>query len=160
MKEATLEWMLERAQLHVITPEETEEQRQSWARGEMALAKAESSMTTTLKPIGGSMGHDAEEAMAGRTLAQEFSAKFTNNPELQFQDIGDEDWREYLYPGGNTLTIKDPVALAVSVSSSAPKVGSQQSHRVVDHAGVCHYVSPGWLAVSWKVLSGRKPCSF
>ena len=50
--------------------------------------------------------------------------------------------RHYYFPDGEIYTIVGPRYLSVSKSGG---------HRVVDDAGVGHYVRPGWLAVSWTV---------
>ena len=90
----------------------------------------------------------------------EFSAKFTDNPGLKFQDISDEIFRSYVFPDGQVVNVESPVAVAISVSSVRPRHGSCHSHRVVDESGSVHYIPAGWLKLSWKNKTGTKPCKF
>ena len=56
---------------------------------------------------------------------------------LKFQDISGEISRTYIFPGGNNITIKDPVALYVSKSGG---------HRIITGEGESIYVAPGWIS--------------
>lgn len=91
--------------------------------------------------------------------AARFSKRFTDNPNLKFRDISDEAYRYYTYSGLATIVIRNPVALAVMASSMVHDIGSHDAHRIVDVNGVTHYISAGWLTVSWKNKSG-KACKF
>jgi len=67
-----------------------------------------------------------------------------------FKDISGETYREYIGPDGKPwYRIEAPQLLAVSKSGG---------HRVVDAAGVAHYVQPAeqW-AIRWRVVEGREP---
>lgn len=90
----------------------------------------------------------------------EFSAKFTDNPDLKFQDLSDELYRSYCFADGSIVTITNPVAVCVKQSSAAPKVGASQSHRVVDQRGMSHYIAPGWLQLSWCPRAGKKAVAY
>lgn len=76
-------------------------------------------------------------------------AKPTTN--LDFMDITTELYRIYEYPDGKTIKIKLPVQLNVSKSGG---------HRVLDNAGMSHYIPAGWRHLYWKVKPGMKPFSF
>ncbi len=68
-----------------------------------------------------------------------------NESGLAFTDISSEQWREYAYPDGGLLLIKGPIALNVSKSGG---------HRVLDGAGVSHYIPKGWRHLKWQVKDG------
>jgi len=70
---------------------------------------------------------------------------------LEFKDITTELYRIYEYPDGKQIKIKLPVQLNVSKSGG---------HRVLDSAGMSHYIPTGWRHLYWKVKPGMKPFSF
>lgn len=74
----------------------------------------------------------------------------TNNPDLVFQDISDEQYREYEFKD-KTIRITLPLQLNVSKSGG---------HRVLDFGGVSHYIPTGWLHLSWLVKEGRSEFAF
>ncbi len=84
-------------------------------------------------------------------------SQYTDNAELKFQDISDEVWRKYEYPDGTKVIIKHPAAVAVS--NKYRNFGGN-GHRLVDSAGLSHYIPAGWVHLSWQVISGRKPYQF
>jgi hypothetical protein len=65
---------------------------------------------------------------------------------MEFKDITDEKFRIYTFPGGDEVRIESPVSLSVSESGG---------HRVIDAAGVSHYVPPTWLHLRFEVKDGR-----
>lgn len=67
--------------------------------------------------------------------------EFRNESGLEFTDISSEEYREYVFPDGDVITIKRPLFLHVSKSSG---------HRIFDSEGVSHYVPPYWIHLSWK----------
>lgn len=62
-----------------------------------------------------------------------------NDSKLKFNDISTEEVRIYVFPDIE-VKIENPIALNVS------KVGG---HRIVDAAGVSHYVPKGWVHLKW-----------
>ena len=72
---------------------------------------------------------------------------FINESGLKFKDITAEKFREYTFPNGKKLKIKNPLQLHVSESGG---------HRLFDLDGVSWYVQPkeGWY-IRWKVKDGR-----
>lgn len=58
----------------------------------------------------------------------------------QWKDISTEDYRVYHFPNSETLKIVKPVKLNVSESGG---------HRILDSAGVSHYIPTGYLYISW-----------
>ena len=56
---------------------------------------------------------------------------------LKFQDISGEKVRTYYFPGGNIITIQNPIALYVSKSGG---------HRIITGEGASIYVQSGWLS--------------
>jgi hypothetical protein len=81
----------------------------------------------------------------------------TNNPNLEFRDISAELWRTYVYPDGSEVTIKHPVAVALT-HTSKPFGGG--SHRVVDRDGIGHYVPSGWNHLFWDNSAGDERISW
>jgi len=73
--------------------------------------------------------------------------EFINGSGLNFKDISAEDYREYQFPNGNKLLIKNPLCLHVSASGG---------HRLFDAQGIAWYVQPqeGW-SIHWKVEEGK-----
>jgi len=73
--------------------------------------------------------------------------QFLNGSGLEFTDISMEQEREYIFPNGRTLTIKEPLRLNVSDSGG---------HRVFSADGYCWYIQPkeGWV-IKWKVKVGK-----
>jgi hypothetical protein len=68
-----------------------------------------------------------------------------NKSDKQFSDISSEEFRQYDFPGGETVKIVAPLALSVS----------DNGHRVFDASGVSHYVPMGWLHLQWKAKDGE-----
>jgi hypothetical protein len=60
--------------------------------------------------------------------------------DLKFTDISTEQWRAYEFPE-KEVRIERPIALNVSRSGG---------HRVLDAAGVSHYIPKGWIHLTWK----------
>lgn len=65
-----------------------------------------------------------------------------------FSDISSELYREYVFPNGDKLTIKNPLFLNVSSSGG---------HRLFTSDGTSYYIQPkeGWY-ISWKTKEGAK----
>lgn len=70
---------------------------------------------------------------------------------MEFKSLEDEKFRTYAFPGGEEVTITDPTSLNVSASGG---------HRVLDAAGVSHYIPPRWIHLWWVVKDGRPPFAF
>jgi len=75
------------------------------------------------------------------------AVEFVNGSGLEFKDISAEKFREYIFPNGNKLLIKNPTHLNVSASGG---------HRLFDAQGTAWYVQPqeGW-SIKWKVEVGK-----
>lgn len=69
-------------------------------------------------------------------------------------DLTKEAWREYLLPGGDTYKITLPVALYVR----RKELGD--SHRVLDAAGIVHYVPERWTILRWQPKTPADPVQF
>ena len=71
-----------------------------------------------------------------------------NDTSLIFTDISSESWRAYINAQGKTwYTIQSPQWLSVSDSGG---------HRILDRAGICHYVQPyDCFAIQWQVKDGE-----
>lgn len=69
-----------------------------------------------------------------------------NETGLEFGDISSEAWREYRFPGGDTIRIDNPRNLHVAKSGG---------HRIFDTQGECHYIPKGWIHLRWKARSGQ-----
>jgi len=74
--------------------------------------------------------------------------EFINGSGLTFKDISAETYREYQFPNGNKLLIKNPTHLHVSASGG---------HRLFTAHGVAWYVQPkeGW-SIHWRVEKGKE----
>lgn len=68
-----------------------------------------------------------------------------NYGSYNFVDISGESYRTYKFPEGDTITIDNPVALAVSESG----------HRLFDNLGKCHFIPNGWRQLTWEVRPGE-----
>ena len=64
-----------------------------------------------------------------------------NQTKFQFTDISSEQERVYEFPDGDEIVITEPVWLSVSSGSGG--------HRILDNAGVCHYVPFKWIHLYW-----------
>jgi hypothetical protein len=76
-------------------------------------------------------------------LAQ--TPEFRNATDLEFADVSSEQWREYLFVGGETIRIEAPLKLNVSESGG---------HRIFDASGVSHYIPIGWIHLKWMAKDG------
>lgn len=56
---------------------------------------------------------------------------------------GTEKWREYVFTDGYVYKIEKPVTLWIKPKEEG------DSHRVLDEAGVTHYVPSGWRILRW-----------
>ncbi len=79
-------------------------------------------------------------------------------PVLEFKDLSDEQYREYVFPNGSVVRINNPKGLNVKAPPAGTIGGG--SHRVLDEAGLSHYIPAGWVHLSWKVKEGRSPFAF
>lgn len=61
-----------------------------------------------------------------------------------WNNIADEVWREYIFPGGEVYRIEAPIKLIVKRKPEG------DSHRLIDQEGLRHYVRAGWLAIRFK----------
>jgi hypothetical protein len=84
------------------------------------------------------------------TMTEERKPEFINDSDFEFVDISSEEFRQYAFEN-STIEIVEPVLLSVSESGA---------HRIFDAEGVSHYISPGWLAISWKAKPGRPHFEF
>jgi len=80
--------------------------------------------------------------------------KYTTNPDLDFKDIRNEEYRTYIFPptfeGGphNTITVNQPEAVSFKAPSRTWVGGG--SHRVVDKNGKSFYIPSGWIGMEWE----------
>lgn len=77
---------------------------------------------------------------------------------LVSNDISDEEWRQYEFPGGVKVKIERPKTLFLKQPPNPPPAPGGQGHRVLDKNGVMHYVPAGWIQLTWK--SDKKEPSF
>jgi hypothetical protein len=86
-------------------------------------------------------------------MTKEFlgTSPVTENPDLKFSSLEDEQHRTYEYSDGYKITILNPYRLNVSKSGG---------HRVLDKQGVSHYIAPGWKHLSWVVKDGQPYFAF
>ena len=61
------------------------------------------------------------------------------NETLDFKDISDEQYREYVFAGGETVRV---TGLSLHVSASG-------GHRIIGADGLAHYIPAGWVHLRW-----------
>lgn len=71
--------------------------------------------------------------------------------ELKFKSLEDEQYRTYVFPDKSEVTITAPTGLNVSSSGG---------HRVLDSAGISHYIPNGWIHLYWAVKEGKPNFAF
>jgi hypothetical protein len=72
--------------------------------------------------------------------------------EMGFNDLtGLEDWREYDFGNGRTYRIEKPVKVHVKRKENG------DSHRLIDAAGIRHYVPVGWIGFRFGGKWGVQP---
>ena len=69
-----------------------------------------------------------------------------NEAGLEFSDISSEVFREYIFPNNEKVHILSPLKLNVSKSGG---------HRILDNAGVSHYIPAGWIHLRWQARKGK-----
>jgi len=70
-------------------------------------------------------------------------------PQMDFADISNEEYRSYEFANGGIVTIHEPVKLNVKRKPEG------DSHRIIDAAGVSHYIPAGWIHLSWRGKNGE-----
>lgn len=73
-----------------------------------------------------------------------------NTGSYEFFKVDSEEYRVYEYLQGEEITqikISEPAFVSVN-----PKNGG---HRVLDNAGISHYIQPGWKHLYWKAKEGQ-----
>lgn len=71
--------------------------------------------------------------------------EIVNKSDYQFFDVSSEEYREYVFLGKGIIKIDNPTHVAVSKSG----------HRVLDEAGVSHFIPAEWQAIHWKAKEGQ-----
>lgn len=82
---------------------------------------------------------------SGMNLPGDYSseiADFRNATDMDFDFIGAEAWREYVFPCGGVVRINLPRFLHVSESGG---------HRLYDFEQTCHYIPSTWIHLRWQV---------
>ena len=92
-----------------------------------------------------------EEVAQGLPVGRGKPGPVTNNPDLKFSDLSDEQYRVYEYPDGSTVRLDSPTNLNVSKSGG---------HRVLTRDGVSHYIPSGWNHLWWLVRPGQPSFAF
>lgn len=72
--------------------------------------------------------------------------EFRNTSKLEFTSIDSEEYREYVFAGGEIIKIDNPLRLHVS---------STGGHRVFDAQEMSHYIPKGWIHLRWKTKAGQ-----
>ncbi len=70
---------------------------------------------------------------------------------MEFKDISNEMYREYDFGGGCIYRIEHPHWLHVKRQTE-----TQHSHRILDKAGVSHYIPSGWIGLRWSSPTGQE----
>lgn len=74
----------------------------------------------------------------------------TKGFKMKFHDISNEVKRVYQFAAADVI-IDNPVKINVSASGG---------HRVLDQAGISHYIPTGWYHLYWEVKPGTEVFSF
>ncbi len=75
-------------------------------------------------------------------------AGFMNKSNLDFADISDEEYREYVFVvGDKEVIVKIDKPLRLNVSKT-------HSHRIYAADGMSHYIPAGWIHLRWKAKEG------
>ena len=69
---------------------------------------------------------------------------------MEWKDISIETYREYRFPDNEIVYIDEPVKLSIS----------DNGHRIVDAAGVGHYIPKGWIHLAFGAKDGKDPYIF
>lgn len=91
-----------------------------------------------------------------RDRTHTLSNTMKNKSAHKFNDLTSEQFREYTFPvsakgGVVKVRIDAPTHLAVSESGG---------HRILDAAGMSHYVPAGWVHLAWKAKPGKPNFDF
>lgn len=70
-----------------------------------------------------------------------------------WDDLTDEEYREYVYPDGTVYRVMHPFFL------KREKKDGLDKHRVMT-TDMVHYIKPGWIVVRWKFLDPAVPMTF
>ena len=90
-----------------------------------------------------------------------FSERYTDDPNMKFGNIDNEVFRVYVFPPtrvgepNNEYRVEEPEAINFKAPVGTWVAGG--SHRVVDKAGRAHYIPSGWIAMYWDKPKGEKP---
>ena len=80
--------------------------------------------------------------------------QFQNADQYDWMDIGNEAWREYMFPGGDVVRVNAPQKLAVKRGPDG------DSHRIICKDGSCHYIGYKWLAIRWVGYDAKPTYTF
>ena len=69
---------------------------------------------------------------------------------LEFKDISDEVYREYIFPGNEVVRV---VGVGLHVSASG-------GHRIQGADGFAHYIPAGWIHLRWEPKPGKPLFAF
>jgi len=69
---------------------------------------------------------------------------------LDFKDISNEEYREYVFPDGAIVRV---VGLGLHVSASG-------GHRIRGADDLAHYIPSGWIHLRWAAKPGRELFAF
>ena len=84
---------------------------------------------------------------------------YTDNPELNFKDVRNENYRTYIFPppvegwDNSRMRVDDPEAVSFKAPPSWVAGGS---HRVVTKNGLSVYIPPGWIGIEWEKNAGKR----
>lgn len=69
------------------------------------------------------------------------------NSSLDWKDISSEEYRTYIFPNNEKVTIDKPKTISIS----------KNGHKIFDSEGLSHYIPYGWIHLHWK---GDPPFAF
>ena len=86
--------------------------------------------------------------------------KYTHNPDLDFKNVQNEDFRTYVFPPpqegmpNSEITVPSPEAVSFKAPYSWVAGGS---HRVVTKDGRSYYIPAGWIGIYWEKADSDFP---
>lgn len=87
------------------------------------------------------------------------SKEFIVGASLDFKDVTDELYREFVFPGGDVVRVDAPALINVKAPPNGRRPGGG-SLRIIHLDGSVTYIPYGWIALRWFPRPGRATVAF
>lgn len=94
---------------------------------------------------------DVRHPMTGNMLSFDVAA------ELEFKDVTDEEWREFIYPDA-AVKVTEPALICTKAPPPGTRGGG--SLRIICLNGTVTYIPHGWVCLNWKPRPGFPSVAF